>query len=113
MTYKEKVITKTYFSIGEAVALLTEATGFIITKSKLRFWEKQLELKIPRRNSNPNRKYTSEDLELFRIIVTLNLKYGLTVSSLKILLPSRKLRVKLATFLLNEYFDFKALKNGE
>ena len=102
--YKETIITKKYFSIGEAREQIQNLSGYKINSSALRFWEGDLDLNI--KHGKNGRLYTSEDIELFRIIVTLIEKYGMGIGTVRTLIRNPQLRARLVTFLLHENFLF-------
>ena len=61
MPYKEKVIEKKYFSIGEVAEMLNVATSLI------RFWESEFDIIKPKKNREGNRQFTREDIDNVRI----------------------------------------------
>ena len=62
MPYKEKVIEKKYFSIGEVAELLHVATSLI------RFWESEFDIIKPKKNRKGNRQFTREDIDNVKLI---------------------------------------------
>lgn len=73
MPYKDKPIEKSYFSIGEAAALLG------VSASLIRFWETEFEQLQPRKNRKGNRTYTKDDIELLKTIYHLVKERGYTL----------------------------------
>lgn len=65
MPYKEKEITKKYFSIGEVANKLN------VNTSQIRFWEKEFEILNPKKNKSGSRKYTVKDIEIIEKIYRL------------------------------------------
>lgn len=62
MPYKEKNITKLYYSIGEV------ADMFDVNTSLIRFWEKEFSIIKPKKNKKGNRLFTPKDIENFHRI---------------------------------------------
>ena len=60
--YKEKEITKLYYSIGEVSAM------FSVNNSLIRFWEKEFDIIKPKKNKKGNRMFTPVDVENFHLI---------------------------------------------
>ena len=77
MAYKEKEVTKLYYSIGELSAM------FDVKPSLIRFWEKEFELIQPHKNKKGNRMFTQTDVENFRIIYSLVKERGFTLQGAK------------------------------
>ena len=57
MPYKEREISKKYYSIGEVAEKLDLNTSLI------RFWESEFEILNPKKNKKGLRKYTQKDIE--------------------------------------------------
>jgi len=76
MPYKEREISKMYYTMGE-VAIL-----FDVNQSLLRFYEKEFELQT-KRNKKGNRYFTSEDIEILKIIFHLTRDKGYTLNGAK------------------------------
>lgn len=74
---KTDTIEKVYYSIGEVADMFNVAT------SQLRFWESELPLLKPKKNSRGNRKYTKDDVAVIRKITTLMREEGFTLSGVK------------------------------
>ena len=68
---------KRYYSIGEVAA------KFNVNASLIRFWEKEFSILKPKKNSNGNRKFTSNDIENFSKIYFLVKEKGYTIQGAK------------------------------
>lgn len=77
MPYKEKEITKRYFTIGEVAAQLN------VTASLIRFWESEFEIIKPKKNRKGNRMFTPEDIASIRLIYHLVKERGYTLQGAK------------------------------
>ena len=88
MPYKEKVIEKKYFSIGEVADMLDVATSLI------RFWESEFDIIKPKKNRKGNRQFTKEDIENVKLIFHLVKEKGYTLQGAKDLLKSNSGNVK-------------------
>lgn len=82
MPYKEKVIEKKYYSIGEVAEMLDVATSLI------RFWETEFDIIKPKKNRKGNRQFTKEDIENVKLIYHLVKERGYTLQGAKSLLKS-------------------------
>ena len=82
MPYKEKVIEKKYFSIGEVADMLGVATSLI------RFWETEFEIIKPKKNRKGNRQFTREDIDNVKLIYHLVKEKGYTLQGAKDLLKN-------------------------
>jgi DNA-binding transcriptional MerR regulator len=80
--YKEKVIEKKYYSIGEVAEMLNVATSLI------RFWESEFDIIKPKKNRKGNRQFTKEDIENVKLIYHLVKDRGYTLQGAKALLKS-------------------------
>jgi len=80
--YKEKVIEKKYYSIGEVAETLNVATSLI------RFWETEFDIIKPKKNRKGNRQFTKEDIENVKLIYHLVKERGYTLQGAKTLLKS-------------------------
>ena len=58
MPYKEREITKKYFTIGEVAEKLEVNTSLI------RFWESEFDILSPKKNKKGLRKYTKKDIDI-------------------------------------------------
>lgn len=77
MPYKEKVVEKLYYSIGEVAEMLE------IPVSTVRFWENEFEILKPMKNKKGNRLFTSQDIKNLRIIHRLVKEEGMTLAGAK------------------------------
>jgi len=82
MPYKEKIIEKKYFSIGEVAEMLDVATSLI------RFWETEFDIIKPKKNRKGNRQFTREDIENVKLIYHLVKEKGYTLQGAKDLLKN-------------------------
>ena len=88
MPYKEKVIEKKYFSIGEVAEQLDVATSLI------RFWESEFDIIKPKKNRKGNRQFTREDIQNVKLIYHLVKERGFTLQGAKDLLKNNSSPVK-------------------
>lgn len=77
MPYKEKEITKLYYSIGEVAKM------FNVNTSHIRFWEKEFDIIKPQKNKKGNRLFTKEDIDNFYTIFHLVKERGFTLEGAK------------------------------
>lgn len=77
MPYKEKEITKLYYSIGEVAEM------FDVNASLIRFWEKEFSVIKPKKNKKGNRLFTPKDIEGLRKIYQLVKEQGYTLEGAK------------------------------
>jgi DNA-binding transcriptional MerR regulator len=77
MPYKEREITKMYYTMGE-VAIL-----FDVNQSLIRFYEKEFDVLQPKKNKKGNRYFTPEDIENLKIIFHLIRDKGYTLHGAK------------------------------
>mgnify|MGYP006220284567 CR=1 FL=1 len=84
MPYKEKVIEKSYFTIGEVAEM------FNVSTSLVRFWEQEFDILQPKKNKKGNRLFTQSDLENLRIIFHLVKERGFTLQGAKAKLKENK-----------------------
>jgi len=82
MPYKEKVIEKKYFSIGEVAEMLDVATSLI------RFWESEFDIIKPKKNRKGNRQFTREDIDNVKLIYHLVKEKGYTLQGAKDLIKN-------------------------
>ncbi len=99
MPYKEKEITKLYFSIGEVAKM------FNVKTSHIRFWEKEFEIIKPQKNKKGNRIFTREDVDNFHLIFHLVKERGFTLEGAKQKLKENKKDT------INNLEIIKAMKN--
>jgi DNA-binding transcriptional MerR regulator len=86
--YKEKVIEKKYYSIGEVAEQLDVATSLI------RFWESEFDIIKPKKNRKGNRQFTKEDIENVKLIYHLVKERGFTLQGAKDLLKNNTNPIK-------------------
>ena len=84
MPYKEKVIEKRYYSIGEVAAMYGVATSLI------RFWETEFSILKPKKNRKGNRQFTKEDVDNLKLIYHLVKERGFTLSGENEMLKNEK-----------------------
>lgn len=84
MPYKEKEITKLFYSIGE-VAIM-----FKVNASLIRFWEKEFDIIKLKKNKKGDRFFTPEDIETFRVIYHLVKERGFTLQGAREKLKKNK-----------------------
>ncbi|MBD1362265.1 MerR family transcriptional regulator [Mucilaginibacter sp. ZT4R22] len=82
MPYKEREISKMYYTMGEVSAM------FDVNQSLIRFYEKEFDVLQPKKNKKGNRYFTPEDLENFKIIFNLIRDKGYTLQGAKDYLKS-------------------------
>jgi len=82
MPYKEKIIEKRYFSIGEV------AEKFGVATSLIRFWEGEFSNIRPKKNRKGNRQFTKNDVENIRIVYHLVKERGFTLNGAKEMLKN-------------------------
>jgi len=86
MPYKEKEITKLYYSIGEV------ATMFDVATSLIRFWESEFDVLTPGKNKKGNRVYTKKDIETVKLIYHLVKEKGYTLAGAKDIIKNERKR---------------------
>ena len=84
MPYKEKEITKLYYTIGEI------ADMFNVNVSHIRFWTNEFSALKPTKNTKGNRLYTPEDIEVIRRIHELVKVQGFTLKGAQAKLKEEK-----------------------
>lgn len=77
MPYKERDISKMYYSMGEVAAM------FDVNQSLLRYYEKEFEILQPKKNKKGNRYFTPEDIENLKMIFHLIRDKGYTIQGAK------------------------------
>lgn len=77
MPYKERDISKMYYSMGEVAAM------FDVNQSLLRYYEKEFEILQPKKNKKGNRYFTPEDIENLKVIFHLIRDKGYTIQGAK------------------------------
>ncbi|RZA03275.1 MAG: MerR family transcriptional regulator [Sphingobacteriaceae bacterium] len=77
MPYKEREISKLYYTMGEVAAM------FDVNTSLIRFYEKEFDVLKPKKNKKGNRLFTPEDIENLKIIFHLIRDKGYTLQGAK------------------------------
>lgn len=88
MPYKEPVVEKVYYSIGEVAEM------FNVNASLIRYWEKEFDVLKPHKNKKGNRLFTKSDVENLRLIYHLLKERGLTLKGAKMKLSQNKADVE-------------------
>jgi DNA-binding transcriptional MerR regulator len=73
MPYKEKTVTRLYWSISEVAEMLDVNTSLI------RFWEKEFPMLRPAKNKKGNRQFSQVDVDLLKRIHHLVKEKGYTL----------------------------------
>ena len=76
-------LTKMYYSIGELSKMLE------VNPSLLRFWEKEFQLKVSKRNKKGNRLYSVKEIEVINRIYVLVKVNGYTLDGAKKAMKSK------------------------
>ena len=77
MPYKEKVIEKLFYPIGDVAKM------FDVSVSSIRYWEKEFDILKPKKNKKGNRMFTKKDVDNLRIIYHLTKERGFTLEGAK------------------------------
>lgn len=77
MPYKEREISKMYYTMGEVSAM------FDVNQSLIRFYEKEFDVLQPKKNKKGNRYFTPEDIENLKVIFHLINDKGFTLAGAK------------------------------
>jgi DNA-binding transcriptional MerR regulator len=77
MPYKEREISKMYYTMGEVSAM------FDVNQSLIRFYEKEFDVLQPKKNKKGNRYFTLEDIDNLKIIFHLIKDKGYTLNGAK------------------------------
>jgi DNA-binding transcriptional MerR regulator len=88
MPYKEREITKLYYTMGEVTKL------FDVNASQVRFYEKEFDILQPKKNKKGNRLFSPEDVENLKVIFHLVKEKGYTLQGAKEYLSSNKTEAK-------------------
>ena len=88
MPYKEKVIEKKYYTIGEVAEMLNVATSLI------RFWEGEFDIIKPKKNRKGNRQFTKDDIDNVKLIYHLVKEKGYTLQGAKEMLKNSNEAIK-------------------
>src|SRR6187402_160460 len=77
MPYKDRDISKLYYTMGEVSAM------FDVNPSLIRFYEKEFDILQPKKNKKGNRLFTPEDVENLKMIFHLVDDKGFTLKGAK------------------------------
>ena len=88
MPYKERDITKRYYTMGEVTEM------FDVNASQIRFYEKEFDIIQPKKNKKGNRLFTPEDVENLKVIFHLVKDKGFTLQGAREYLKNNKSEVK-------------------
>ena len=77
MPYKERDISKMYYTMGEVT------TMFGVNHSLIRYYEKEFDVLQPKKNKKGNRYFTNEDIENLKVIFHLVRDKGYTIQGAK------------------------------
>ncbi|QKJ30855.1 MerR family transcriptional regulator [Mucilaginibacter mali] len=77
MPYKEREISKMYYTMGEVSAM------FDVNQSLIRYYEREFDILQPKKNKKGNRYFTPEDVENLKIIFHLIRDKGYTLAGAK------------------------------
>ncbi len=77
MPFEQKNLNKRYFSIGEVAKM------FELSKSLIRFWEKEFDSLKPHKNGKGERRFTEQNIKQLRIIHNLVKERGFTLDGAK------------------------------
>ena len=77
MPYKEREISKMYYTMGEVSAM------FDVNQSLIRYYEREFDILQPKKNKKGNRYFTPEDVENLKIIFHLIRDKGYTLTGAK------------------------------
>lgn len=102
MPYKEKIIEKKYFTIGEV------ADQFDVATSLIRFWESEFDIIRPKKNRKGNRQFTKEDIENVRLIYHLVKERGFTLNGAKEMVKQDNHSIKNKMRMIDTLQEFKA-----
>ncbi|HEY1007915.1 MAG TPA: MerR family transcriptional regulator [Sphingobacteriaceae bacterium] len=84
MPYKERDISKLYYTMGEVTEM------FDVNASQIRFYEREFDILQPKKNRKGNRLFTPEDVENLKIIFNLVKDRGFTLQGAREYLKSNK-----------------------
>src|SRR3546814_5431143 len=84
MPYKDREISKLYYSMGEVTKM------FDVNASQIRFYEREFDIIKPKKNKKGNRLFTPEDIANLKIIFSLVKDKGYTLQGARDYLKSNK-----------------------
>ena len=88
MPYKEREISKLYYTMGEVTEM------FNVNASQIRFYEREFDILQPKKNKKGNRLFSPDDVENLKIIFNLVKDKGYTLQGAKDYLKANKSEVK-------------------
>jgi DNA-binding transcriptional MerR regulator len=88
MTIIPENLTKRYYTIGEVAAM------FGVTRSLIRFWEKEFQILKPFKSSKGERRFTSENIKQFQLIYQLVKEKGYTLNGARKFIQDEKVQIK-------------------
>lgn len=88
MPYKEREISKLYYTMGEVTAM------FEVNASQIRFYEREFDILQPKKNKKGNRLFSPEDVDNLKVIFHLVKEKGFTLQGAKEHLKLNKSDVK-------------------
>jgi len=106
MPYKEKEISKLYYTIGEVAEM------FDVNTSMIRFYEKEFEILQPKKNAKGNRLFRPEDLDNLKIIFHLLKDKGFTLQGAKDYMKSNKNEVQDNQKIIDSLEKLKSFMNN-
>jgi len=101
MPYKEREISKMYYTVGEVSKLLD------VNPSLLRFYEKEFDVLQPKKNKKGTRHFTVEDIENLKIILHLTRDKGYTLNGAKEYLKNNMAESKDSQRVINSLENLK------
>ena len=84
MPYKEHVIEKKYYTIGDVAKLFGVATSLI------RFWQEEFEIINPQKNKKGHRVFTRSDVDNVKLIYHLVKEQGYKIKAAKEIINNQK-----------------------
>lgn len=84
MPIEQKNLSKRYYSIAEVAQM------FDVSKSLIRFWEKEFNSLKPHKNGKGERRFTEQNIRQLRIIYILVKERGFTLEGAKLEIKSNK-----------------------
>ncbi|MXV15527.1 MerR family transcriptional regulator [Hufsiella ginkgonis] len=88
MPYKEREISKLYYTMGEVTSM------FNVNPSQIRFYEREFEILNPKKNKKGNRLFSPEDVENLKAIFHLVKEKGFTLQGAKDHLKANRTDIK-------------------
>jgi DNA-binding transcriptional MerR regulator len=101
MPYKDRDISKMYYTMGEVSSM------FDVNTSLIRFYEKEFDILKPKKNKKGNRLFTPEDVENLKIIFNLIRDKGYTLNGAKDHLKSNLTETKDSQRVINSLENLK------